>query len=62
MLEMWKDEKGVHVDKRTLKENGDFRSEECIELLKQGNIVVTNQPFSLFRKYVAQLIEYEKSF
>ncbi len=40
--------------------DGDFRSEECIELLKQSDIVVTNPPFSLFREYVAQLIEYDK--
>lgn len=45
-----------------LKGNGDFRSEECIELLKQADIVVTNPPFSLFREYVAQLIEYKKKF
>lgn len=45
-----------------LKENGDFRSNECIELLKQSDIVVTNPPFSLFREYVAQLIEYGKKF
>lgn len=45
-----------------LKENGDFRSEECIELLKEADIVVTNPPFSLFREYVAQLMEYEKKF
>jgi len=45
-----------------LKGNGDFRSEECIELLKQADIVVTNPPFSLFREYVAQLIEYDKTF
>jgi len=45
-----------------LKGNGDFRSSECIELLKQADIVVTNPPFSLFREYVAQLIEYEKKF
>ena len=43
-----------------LKRDGDFRSEECIELLKQSDIVVTNPPFSLFREYVAQLIEYKK--
>lgn len=41
---------------------GDFRSSECIELLKQADIVVTNPPFSLFREYVAQLIEYNKRF
>lgn len=45
-----------------LKENGDFRCSECIELLKQADIVVTNPPFSLFREYVAQLIEYDKKF
>ena len=42
--------------------NGDFRSPECIELLKQADIVVTNPPFSLFREYVAQLMEYGKKF
>ena len=45
-----------------LKENGDFRSRECIELLKEADIVVTNPPFSLFREYVAQLMEYGKKF
>ena len=45
-----------------LKGNGDFRSPECIELLKQANIVVTNPPFSLFREYVAQLMKYGKKF
>lgn len=45
-----------------LKGDGDFRSKECIELLKQADIVVTNPPFSLFREYVAQLIEYKKKF
>ncbi len=47
---------------KQLKRDGDFRSEECIELLKQADIVVTNPPFSLFREYVAQLIEYDKKF
>ncbi|HHT9146855.1 MAG TPA: adenine-specific methyltransferase EcoRI family protein [Candidatus Wunengus sp. YC61] len=42
--------------------NGDFRSEECIELLKEADIVVTNPPFSLFREYMAQLMEYKKTF
>lgn len=41
---------------------GDFRSSECIELLKQSDIVVTNPPFSLFREFVAQLMEYNKKF
>ncbi len=45
-----------------LQGDGDFRSEECIQLLKQSDIVVTNPPFSLFREYVAQLIEYDKQF
>ena len=45
-----------------LKGNGDFRSDECIELLKQADIVVTNPPFSLFREYLAQLVKYEKDF
>lgn len=45
-----------------LKGNGDFRSEECITLLKQADIVVTNPPFSLFREYVAQLDQYNKDF
>lgn len=47
---------------KKLKDDGDFRSPECIELLKQSDIVVTNPPFSLFREYVAQLIEYNKKF
>jgi len=42
--------------------NGDFRSEECIELLKEADIVVTNPPFSLFREYLAQLVKYKKTF
>lgn len=45
-----------------LKGNGDFRSEECIELLRQADIVVTNPPFSLFREYIGQLMEYGKQF
>lgn len=42
--------------------DGDFRSAECVELLKEADIVVTNPPFSLFKEYVAQLIEYDKKF
>lgn len=42
--------------------DGDFRSPECIELLKEADIVCTNPPFSLFREYVAQLIQYDKKF
>ena len=52
------DEIGV----RPLSGDGDFRSDESIELLKQADIVVTNPPFSLFREYVAQLVEYKKKF
>lgn len=42
--------------------DGDFRSAECIELLQQADIVVTNPPFSLFREYVAQLVDHRKDF
>lgn len=45
-----------------LKGNGDFRSDECIELLNEADIVVTNPPFSLFREYLSQLIEHDKQF
>lgn len=45
-----------------LKQNGDFRSSECVELLKSCDVVITNPPFSLFREYVAQLMQYEKKF
>ncbi len=48
--------------KTKLKQNGDFRSPECIEILKEADIVITNPPFSLFREYVAQLMEYNKHF
>lgn len=53
---------GKIVKTTTLKQNGDFRSPECIELLKKADIIVTNPPFSLFREYIAQLIEYNKKF
>jgi hypothetical protein len=53
---------GVEFKESPLKENGDFRSLECIELLKEVDVVITNPPFSLFREYVAQLVEYEKKF
>ena len=52
------EEIGIHI----LEGDGDFRSPECIELLKKADIVITNPPFSLFREYVAQLIEYDKKF
>lgn len=45
-----------------LKQHGDFRSTECIELLTQADIVVTNPPFSLFREYIGQLMKFEKKF
>ena len=45
-----------------LKDDGDFRSEECLELLKEADIVVTNPPFSLFREYVEVLMDYKKDF
>ena len=47
---------------KELKGDGDFRSAECIEILKQSDIVVTNPPFSLFREYVSQLVKYDKKF
>ncbi len=50
------------IDVKNLKGDGDFRSTECVELLKQADIVITNPPFSLFREYIAQLIKYEKKF
>jgi len=51
-----------HNEWTPLEEDGDFSSAECIELLKQSDIVVTNPPFSLFRKYVKQLFDYNKKF
>lgn len=45
-----------------LAQNGDFRSPECIDILQQADIVITNPPFSLFREYMAQLMEYQKKF
>ena len=50
------------LGKYSLEGNGDFRSQGCIELLKKADIVCTNPPFSLFREYIAQLIEYGKKF
>ncbi len=50
------------IDVKPFNGDGDFRSAESIALLKQADIVVTNPPFSLFREYVAQLMEYEKKF
>ncbi|CAL9385088.1 adenine-specific methyltransferase EcoRI family protein [Streptomyces sp. enrichment culture] len=50
------------IEVKCLKGDGDFRSQESIALLKEADIVVTNPPFSLFREYVAQLMEYDKKF
>ncbi len=50
------------IDIKTLNGDGDFRSKECTELLKESDIVVTNPPFSLFREFVSQLYEYNKKF
>lgn len=44
------------------KGNGDFRSKECIELLQQSDVVITNPPFSLFREHIAQIVKYKKEF
>jgi len=48
--------------KTILIENGDFRSKECVDILKKSDIVITNPPFSLFKEYVEQLVEYKKKF
>ena len=57
------DDNNIEVGVKTpLQGNGDFRNQECIELLKESDIVVTNPPFSLFHDYVAQLMEYGKKF
>lgn len=53
---------GQQIIKTNLKQNGDFRSPEAVEILKQSDVVITNPPFSLFREYIAQLIEYNKQF
>lgn len=50
------------IVKTPLVGNGDFRSQECIDILKESDIVCTNPPFSLFREYVSQLMEYNKQF
>ncbi len=66
-MEIVRQEKGAQMGipdyvKTDLQQNGDFRGEECIEILKEADIVVTNPPFSLFREYLAQLIGYGKKF
>lgn len=62
MMEMKKIGNELKTVKSNLLENGDFRSKEVVNLLKESDIVVTNPPFSLFREYVAQLFEYDKKF
>ena len=52
----------VEIGIKKLTGDGDFRSQECIELLKESDIVVTNPPFSLFREYIAQILECKKKF
>ena len=67
-LEYEGDKNGNHIPDaeeigvKPLAGDGDFRSRECVELLKEADIVVTNPPFSLFREYIAQLMEYDKKF
>ncbi|MBU4579420.1 adenine-specific methyltransferase EcoRI family protein, partial [Patescibacteria group bacterium] len=51
-----------HNEWTPLENDGDFRSDECINLLKQSDIVITNPPFSLFREYVKQLFDHNKKF
>ena len=53
---------GDEVKFKEMKGNGDFRSDECIELLKESDVVVTNPPFSCFRQFLSQIIRYEKKF
>ena len=61
-LETWMDGDKKRTMKTPLKQNGDFRSPECIELLKESDLVVTNPPFSLLREYIATLVEHRKKF
>lgn len=59
----WVDDgNGPKATRTPLQGDGDFRSEECVEILKEADIVATNPPFSLFREYVRTLISYEKKF
>lgn len=65
----YKKEKGLYgeyrgdkIEIKELKGNGDFRSEECVNFLKQSDIIITNPPFSLFREYVDKIIEHNKKF
>ena len=58
----FRQDRGEGLQVIQLEGDGDFRSDECVELLKQADIVVTNPPFSLFREYVVQLVEHGKKF
>ncbi len=59
---VWSEYDGKNMQIHEHKGDGDFRSAEVIELLKQADVVITNPPFSLFREYIAQLLEYNKKF
>lgn len=59
IAELFKNHENILTE---LEGDGDFRSKECLSLLDESDIVVTNPPFSLFREYVATLMEYEKHF
>lgn len=61
-LEIIKKDNHKDIIKTPLKGNGDFRSDECIEILKSSDIIVTNPPFSLFREFVNLLFKYDKKF
>lgn len=57
------DDNDIEVGVKTpLDDNGDFRNQECLDLIDEADIIVTNPPFSLFREYVAVLMEHEKKF
>ena len=67
-LELMKDKNGdgkvneLGIIRTPLRQNGDFRSPECLEIMQGADVIVTNPPFSLFREYIAQLMEYGKHF
>lgn len=52
----------LNIIQTPLRQNGDFRSPECIKIMQNSDVIVTNPPFSLFREYVSQLVEYKKDF
>lgn len=61
-IEVYNENNELKVIKTSLQCNGDFRSPECVKLLKECDIVATNPPFSLFREFVDLLVEYDKKF